>query len=74
MVIKAKVFCPNCRNDTFIIHADTEGGLNVRCAVCEETLGFSKSYYISDTEETTLPDDETIGDDDTTGDDDITGD
>lgn len=68
MIIKAKVFCPYCQNDTFIIHADTEGGLDILCAMCGKTLGFSKSFYISDTEEELIADDDTTGDDDTTDD------
>ena len=66
MIIKAKVFCPNCLSDNFIIHADTSGTLDIRCACCGHTLGFSASNYISETIEDAEVDDDTTADDDIT--------
>ena len=67
MIIKAKVFCPNCLSDNFIIHADTSGTLDIRCACCGQTLGFSTSNYITDTAKDSLSGDDTSEDDTTEG-------
>ena len=59
MKLNAKVFCSKCQLATFEIYADTEGGIDIRCTACGNSLGVSKAYYISDPDEETMPDDDT---------------
>ena len=62
MIIKGKVFCPNCGNDNFIVQADTSGEIEIKCASCEETLGDTKSKYITETTTEQPIEQETSGD------------
>lgn len=48
MVIKGKVFCPNCGHDNFIVQADTSGEIEIKCTSCLEILGDTKSKYITE--------------------------